>query len=168
MDNFDLKLYLKNNPLLTEGIDLPSTYGPEREKEYEKVLQRQIQDYIEGGSEGHLNLYNTPITSLPDNLTRVGGDLYLEDTLITSLPDNLEVSGYLSLNNTQITSLPNNLKVGGDLYLNNTPIASLPDNLEVGRDLWLSNTPLSQKYTRKEIRKMIEDKGGYVKEGIYL
>jgi len=127
MDNFNLKDYLKNNPLLTEGIDLPSTYGPERDKEYQKVLQRQIQDYIEGGSRGDLDLRNTPITSLPDGLG-----------------------------------------VGGVLELSNTPINILPNNLKVGWGLFLRNTPLSKKYTKEEIRKMIEDKGGYVKGSIYL
>jgi hypothetical protein len=35
---------------------------------------------------GYLDLENTPITSLPDDL-QVGGNLYLENTPITSLPD---------------------------------------------------------------------------------
>ena len=149
MDNFDLKSYLTNNPLLEEEgkLKLPSTYTPDRDKEYKKVLQRQIQDYIEGGGKGSLYLYNAPITSLPDNL-KVGGTLYLNKTPITSLPDNLEVDKGLNLSNTQITSLPHNLKVG--------------------RSLWLKNTPISKKYTKEEIRKMIEGKGGSVGGGIYL
>ena len=88
-------------------ISLPSTYTPDRDKEYEKIIQRQIQDYIKGGSKGDLDLYDTPITSLPDNL-----------------------------------------KVGGFIDLRNTPI--------------------SKKYTKEEIRKMIEEKGGFVGEAIYL
>ena len=148
MNNFDLKSYLKNNPLLTEGIDLPSTYSPERDKEYEKVIQRQIQDYIKGGSKGSLYLGKAPITSLPDKLTKVGGGLNLENTPIASLPDNLEVGSWLNLERTEIASLPNNLKVGWNLSL--------------------YNTPLSGKHTKEEIRKMIEEKGGYVKGDIYL
>jgi len=38
----------------------------------------------------------------------------------------------------------------------------------VGGNIWLRKTPLSQKYTKKEIRKMIEGKGGYVKGNIYF
>jgi hypothetical protein len=54
------------------------------------------------------------------------------------------------------------------LYLFNTKITSLPDNLTVGRSLNLINTPLSEKYSREQIRKMIEDKGGEIKYGQYL
>jgi len=92
--------------------------------------------------EGWLDLSNTQITSLPDNLT-VGGDLYLRNTQITSLPDNLSVGGGLDLSNTQITSLPDNLTVGGSLYLSNTQITSLPDNLTVEGWLDLNNTPIT-------------------------
>jgi hypothetical protein len=60
----------------------------------------------------------------------------------------LEVGGYLNIEHTKIISLPNNLKVEGGLYL--------------------QDTPLSEKYTEREIRKMIEDKGGYVQGDIYL
>ncbi|HPI81825.1 MAG TPA: hypothetical protein PK122_01130 [Candidatus Paceibacterota bacterium] len=91
---------------------------------------------------GNLDLSNTPITSLPDNLT-IGGDLYLRNTQITSLPDNLTVGRWLDLNNTPITSLPDNLSVGGSLYLSNTSITSLPDNLTVGGNLDLNNTPIT-------------------------
>ena len=35
-------------------------------------------------------------------------------------------------------------------------------------DLYLANTPLSKKYTKEQIKQMIEDKGGYVKENIYI
>jgi hypothetical protein len=89
---------------------------------------------------GDLNLSNTPITSLPDNL-KVGGDLGLRNTQITALPDNLKVGENLYLTDTQIKSLPDNLSVGGSLNLGWTLIASLPDNLTVGGDLWLSRTP---------------------------
>ena len=87
----------------------------------------------------NLNLSNTKITSLPDNLT-VGGGLFLCNTKITSLPDNLTVGGGLDLSNTKITSLPDNLTVGGILYLSNTKITSLPDNLAVGGSLDLRGT----------------------------
>jgi hypothetical protein len=91
---------------------------------------------------GSLDLENTPITSLPDNLT-VNGYLNLSNTKITSLPDNLRVNGSLDLENTKITSLPDNLRVKGNLYLNNTKITSLPDNLTVNRDLDLRNTKIT-------------------------
>ena len=71
----------------------------------------------------NLNLYNLPITSLPDGLIVVGY-LNLSGTPITSLPDGLEVRNSLYLRNTKITSLPEDLKVGGDLDLNDTPLSS--------------------------------------------
>ena len=93
-------------------------------------------------NKGNLHLYNTPITSLPDNLT-VGGDLDLRGTSITCLPNNLTVEGDLDLRETPITSLPDNLTVGGSLHLNNTPITSLPNNLTVGGDLDLCGTSIT-------------------------
>jgi hypothetical protein len=72
---------------------------------------------------GYLDLQNTGITRLPDNLV-VGGSLYLQNTGITSLPDNLVVGGSLYLLFTGITRLPDNLVVGGSLYLQNTGITS--------------------------------------------
>ena len=149
--------------ILENKILIPRRSKEERQKNYLISIQKQIQQYIKDGSKGNLNLYNTPISSLPDNLT-VGGYLNLENTPITSLPDNLTVGGYLNLENTKITSLPDNLKVGGDLNLYNTPISSLPNNLKVGGNLNLSNTPISQKHTQEEIRKMVPK----VKGDIYI
>ena len=146
---------------------VPRRSPEERAKNYQIALQKKIQQYIKDGGKGYLNLNNTPIASLPDNL-QVGGGLYLDDTPITSLPDNLKVGGDLNLRNTPITSLPDNLKVGGDLDLENTKITSLPDNLQVGGGLYLSNTPFSKKYTKGQIEQMIEDNEGYVKGGIYI
>ena len=84
-----------------------------------KLTLEQAQALIDG--DGSLNLSDTPITALPDNLT-VGGSLYLSDTPITALPDNLTVGGSLYLSNTPITALPDNLTVGGSLYLSDTQI----------------------------------------------
>ena len=118
--------------------------------------------------EGRLDLsYTKTITSLPDNL-HVGGSLDIYNTKIKSLPNNLNVGGFLDLRYTNIESLPDNLHVGGFLGLANTNIKSLPDNLQVGGNLYLENTPLSMLYTKGQIRKMIEDKGGFVKHDIYI
>ena len=76
--------------------------------------------------------------------------------------DELNIEGNLDLHNTNITSLPDNLHVGGTLHLSYTKITSLPDNLKVGENLDLRETTISKMYTEEEIRKMIEDKGGYV------
>jgi hypothetical protein len=49
-----------------------------------------------------------------------------------------------------------------------TKITSLPNNLTVGGYLYLYYTPLAEKYTKEEIKRMIEDKGGKVRGDIYL
>ena len=174
--------------ILENKILVPRRSKEERAKNYNIATQKKIQQHIKDGGKGNLNLSNTPITSLPDDLTKVGGylslhfskitslpnnlkvggGLYLSNTPITSLPNNLQVGGGLDLNNSQITSLPNNLKVRGYVDVESTPLTSLPNNLQVGGYLDLNNTPLSKKYTKEEIIKMIEDKGGEVKDRIFI
>jgi len=138
--NYMIKLIdiLKENKIL-----VPRRSSEERQKNYLIAIQKKIQQYIKDGGKGNLDLYDTPITQLPDNLS-VGGYLYLEDTPITHLPDNLSV--------------------GGDLYLASTPITQLPNNLRVGGYLNLENTPLSKKYTKEQIRQMAPG----VKGNIYM
>lgn len=78
---------------------------------------------------GHtLDLSDTEITSLPDNLA-VRLSLYLDNTNISSLPDNLFVGNTLCLRKTKITSLPKGLNVGGNLDIRQTDIMDLPDDL---------------------------------------
>jgi hypothetical protein len=133
----------------------------EREKNYNIALQKKIQQYIADGSEGDLDLYSTPIQSLPDNLS-VGGSLDLGNTPIQSLPDNLSVGGGLDLRDTPIQTLPDNLSVGGDLDLRYTQIQTLPDNLNVGGDLYIRTTPLAEKYSRQQIKQMCPDVKGNI------
>jgi hypothetical protein len=136
-----------------ESILVPRRSKEDREKNYLIAIQKRIKQYIANGSKGDLNLSNTPITSLPQDL-QVKGNLYLRNTPITSLPQGLKVGGSLYLSNTPITSLPQNLKVGGNLNLYKTPITSLPQGLEVGEDLDLDDTPLSKKYTKEQIKQI--------------
>ena len=187
------KSHLKHiiKEIIKEEIDGPGIFVPrgiEGRKEKKTMMDyKKIQDYIKNGSKGDLDLENSQITKLPDNL-QVGGYLDLEKSQITELPNNLTVGRYLDLDNTQITELPDNLKVGGSLNLRNTPITTLPDNLSVGLSLnldnspitslpdnltvfgslWLSNTPLSKKYSREEIKDIIERQGGNVTKNIYI
>ena len=75
----------------------------------------------------------------------VDGDLDLSNSSITSLPNNLEVKGTLDLENCEnLKYLPNNLKIGLDLNLNNCEnLTYLPDNLSVGAILHLDNTQIN-------------------------
>jgi len=145
--------------ILENKILIPRRSKEERQKNYLIATQKKIQQYIKDGGKGYLDLRDTPITSLPDNL-KVGGNLNLYNAKITSLPDNLTVAGILELTNTPITSLPNNLTVGRYLYLRNTPITSLPSDLKVGGYLNLRDTPISEKYTKEQIRQMVPNVKG--------
>ena len=89
-----------------------------------------------------MNLGGTPIESL-GNLTSVGGYLYLKDTPIESL-------GALT-------------SVGGDLDLYDTSIKSLGNLTSVGGYLYLRGNPAFQKYSIKEIEKMVNVKGNIYK-----
>ena len=173
----------------TENRDLIVPYRLEdRPERYKRIIYKKIQDYIKNGSKGDLDLYKTPIDSLPSNLKTVGGwldlsyskisslppgltvgdSLWLNNTPISSLPPGLTVGRSLDLSYTQISSLPPGLTVGGYLDLSYTQISSLPTDLKVGDDLYLSNTPIGRKHTKEQIRKMIEDTGGYVKGKIHM
>lgn len=66
--------------------------------------------------------------------THVNGFLDLRETSITALPDNLRVERSLYLRGTLITALPENLHVRGSLDIRRTNIAALPDSIHVG---WL-------------------------------
>lgn len=91
--------------------------------------------------------------------------------LIEGLPlteDDLNVEGDLDISETNITSLPDNLTVGEDLNASFSKMKKIPNNLTVGGDLYLLKTPLYVKYDDKDIRKLIEDKGGYVKRRIWI
>jgi hypothetical protein len=138
----------------------------ERKEKLINLTNEKIQQYIKNGGKGDLDLSSTPITSIPDTLVKVGGNLFLNNTQITSLHNNLQVDKSLLFLHTKIKSLPDNLKVGEQLYLSFSKINSLPDNLQVDGTLSLYDTPLAKKYNSIEIKQMIEDKGGYVKGAI--
>jgi len=162
-----------------EKILVPRRSKEERAKNYQIAINKEIQQYIENGSKGDLYLDGTPITSLPDILKYVGGDLNLYQSKIKSLPDNLKVEEHLVLANTPIEylpdnlkvkgsilltrsaikSLPDNFKVGRSLYLENTSIEDLPYNLEVGEDFWIRNSPIADKYSDEGIKTLANIKG---------
>ena len=134
----------------------------ERNEKLINLINEKIQQYIKDGGKGDLDLSSTPITSIPDTLVKVGGNLFLNNTQITSLHNNLKVDKSLLFLHTKIKSLPDNLKVGEQLYLSFSKIDSIPNNLQVDGDISLYRTSLAKKYTAEEIKQMIEDKGGYV------
>lgn len=109
-----------------------------------------------------LNLPESEIKSL-GNLVSVGGDLNLYESNIKSLGDLVSVGGYLDLSETNVESLGNLTSVGGHLDLSVTDVKSLGALTSVGDYLDLRYTPLTKKYTKDEIRSMVE-----VGDEIYL
>jgi hypothetical protein len=103
---------------------------------------------------GNLDLREIDIESL-GNLMSVGGDLDLFGSDIKSLGNLVSVGGYLDLTRTNIESLGNLQYVGGFLYLRGTNIESLGNLVSVGGFLDLRETQLSKKYSKKEIKNMI-------------
>ena len=119
--------------------------------------------------EGRLDLRRTDIKELPQGL-KVGGQLVLEGcTSLEKLPQDLKVGRGLDLENcTSLKELPKGLKVDRSLDLAGcTSLEKLPQGLKVGVDLYLTKTPIAQKYSKEQIRKMIEDGGGFVEGKIY-
>lgn len=134
---------------------------------------------------GTLDLSITNIKELPQGL-KVGTNLNLEGcTSLKELPQGLNVGSHLSLHGcTSLKELPQDLQVGGSLYLGGcTSLKELPQDLQVGWSLWLNGctsleklpqglrvdrnlnlegTPIAEKYSEEEIRKIIEDGGGFV------
>jgi hypothetical protein len=103
---------------------------------------------------GDLDLYRTNIKSL-GNLVSVGGDLDLRETNIEFLENLMSVGGDLDLFGSDIKSLGNLMSVGGSLDLYDTNIESLGNLVSVGGFLDLRETQLSKKYSKKEIKNMI-------------
>ncbi len=92
---------------------------------------------------------NSDITNFPKSLindNKFNGTIDLENTNITELPEELEFCGSnLILRNTKIKKLPSNLKkVYGNLYINNTLITELPDNLIITESLDIRNTLITE------------------------
>ena len=137
-----------------DNIFIPRGSKEEKDKVLIRRTNDKIQEYIRNGSEGNLDLENSPIKFLPKNLTKVGGSLILMYSQIEKLPDNLTVNWNLVLDSCKnLQSLPNGLKVKYDLDLRDTNITSLPSDLEVRDDLILYRTPIADMYTKEQIRK---------------
>jgi len=111
-----LKSLLKeNNILVPKNLD-------SRIEQRKRIDFQRIQEYIKNGSQGTLDLDGTPLTKLPDNLTKVGGNLFIGDSNIEDL-NNLEyVGANLWITETYINELPEGLRIGGNLSCKNSPL----------------------------------------------
>jgi hypothetical protein len=106
---------------------------------------------------GWLDLRGTNIETL-GNLVRVGGDMDLESCQnLESLGNLKSVAGYFNLRLCKnLQSLGDLKHVGSWLDLGGTRIETLGNLKYVGSHLFLRYTPLSEKYTKEEIRNMVE------------
>jgi len=116
---------------------------------------------------GDFYLGSSEVTTISD-LRFVRGSLHGEFSQLRKLPDNLKVDGFLDLEDCPITKLPNKLEVGNNLIASYSWLDSIPSYLSIGGDLIIIDTPLSRMYSKEEIRKIIESRGGYVKGKIYV
>lgn len=107
-----------------------------------------------------------PLEELPNNL-KVGGSLDLRLSNIKRLPDNLTLNYHLNISDTEISKLPENLTVRRSLFIGGTNISEIPKNLKVGSVFSTIDTPLSKKYTRAQIKALVEAKGGVIEGIVY-
>ena len=133
--------------------------------------------------DGELELSRTMITKLPKGL-KIKGSLLASGTPITEIPADIEIGWALSLAycgrikylpdflhvpsslyllGSSIVELPDNLTVGRYLDASRSEIAKIGKNLKVGHDLDITQSPIQTKYSKSEIRRMIEETGGSVK-----
>jgi hypothetical protein len=103
----------------------------DRAKNHIIASHKMIQQYIKDGSKGMLDLRDSPITELPDELLLVGGSLVLAGTNITKLPNGLHVGGNVFLQDSKIRELPNDLHVKGRVFLNRTPLSLRYSRMEL-------------------------------------
>lgn len=157
---------IKLSKILQESILTSRRSASEREKNRYISVQKSIQQYINNGSKGDLDLSNLPFSNfkLPNNLMRVNGRLDLRNTDIYELPptlyverlvldecpifklsDNLTVKYMLSVSRCHnLLELPNFKTIGNTLQLNidGSRIKVINDNIIVGN--------LSATYSRLE------------------
>lgn len=104
---------------------------------------------------------------LLENELIIHQDFDISYTDIKSLPDNLIFYGDLNIEGCEFKILPDDLQVSGALNIQFTLIDTIPNNLTVGSHIFMKGTPLSKKYSKEEIKQMIEEMGGYIGGSVY-
>jgi len=89
---------------------------------------------------GDLFLTNTKYLEYLPNYTTITGWLDLENSNILKLPDNLFVGGSLDISDTyNLTVLPTNLEITHMLYMLNSSINNIPDNIKVSDQIIITD-----------------------------
>ncbi len=126
---------------------LESRRDARRRIDYNRVLK-----FIENGIWQSLDLTESPLTKLPDELLFIRKDLLLGGSDITELPSGLtHVGADLEISNTKIKYLPKKIFIGDNLFANGSSLEELPQGLKVMGSLFIRRTPLSLKYTTVEM-----------------
>jgi hypothetical protein len=100
------------------------------------------------------------ITSISKPKNKIN-DLTITDCAsFTELPKGIKADYVAILQCPRFSKLPDNL-TSLVLDIRSIKVSEIPNNLKVYRFL-LSNTPLAKKYDKKQIIKMIQDKGGEI------
>jgi hypothetical protein len=149
------QLLQENNILIPRNIE-------NREEQQKRIELQKIREYVKKGSKDSLDLSNSKLTKLPDELVKVGSVLDIKGSKIADLNNIRYISDYLMAYNSELKTLPDNFHCRGYVNCAESLINEIPNNLKIEGSLYLRDTPLSKKYTKEQIRKMIEDKGGYV------
>ena len=148
-----------------EGYELPEAWFDSIKK---LELVRELENHPDGTQyryEGDLDLDNTNIIKLPNDLhvdghlslrscsqlTKLPDKLYVKtilhvvESIIEELPNDLYVGRHINLMRCkQIKELPNNLRVRGFLDLSDSSLIKLPDNLYVKDTLYLIGTNITE------------------------
>ena len=115
-----------NDPLKTMGLGKISEI-----REFFRSLNISDDNYLVNNETGKIHYL--------DNLN-------LDNTNITYLPDNLHISGFLSLeDNMDLTNLPENLTVAGSIYLGSTNITELPEGTNIMQNIYLYKSQVELK-----------------------
>ena len=131
------------------------------EKEEKKRIPRRLDFLIK-----RLKLIDELENHPDDTQYRYRGILDLANSNIKKLPNNLYVDYYLILNNCkQLTELPKKLYVGSYLDLEYSGIKSLPEGLKVDATLMLGYSSYLLNFSDEDLMKMIdpnENGEGYI------
>jgi hypothetical protein len=109
----------------------------------------------------NLLLFKCPaITSISKPKNKIGNLSIYDCTSFTELPKDIKVDRVMILGCPLFSKLPDNL-TSLIISIQNSKVSEIPNNLKVNRFI-LSDTPLAKKYDKKQIIKMIQDKGGEI------
>lgn len=140
-----------------------------------------IEELPEGLGASGVNIMQTPIRRIPNDMLSLPDGLIANDSQLEVLPDGMKIGKLLSVKNTPIVELPHHLRVDGFLHAENTKITCLPDDLQVSRNINIENTlieelpedwrhegkirvkgsPLADVYKSKKSRQWAKEKYGW-------